>query len=126
MHNDEGKLFDAVFNKLLALGIVIASVAVVVWIVWAIVRTSAITNEVSQQKADCGAEMLPGYARAGAPLLANIRSAKTGVSAERGDPGPIIELLLGPVTRGLAVLDKRLDTLPGLVADAAFFSVGPS
>jgi hypothetical protein len=125
MHNDEGKLFEAVFHKLLTLGIVVVSVAVVVWIVWAIVRMSAITDEATGPASPRGAETLLDPAPAGAPLLANVRSVRQA-RTEPGEPDRIIELLLVPVARGLAALDEHLDRLPGLLGDAGFFCAGPS
>ncbi|MBN1919120.1 MAG: hypothetical protein JW889_14540 [Verrucomicrobia bacterium] len=120
MHNKEGALFGAVFYKLLSLGIVVISVALVVWIIWAIVRTSAITTEAAEPKADGSAEVSPPPASAGDPPLANVRLVGPG------KPDRIIEVLLVPVARSLAALDEHLGRLSGLAADAGFFCGGPS
>ena len=125
MHNDEGRLFDAVFHRLLTLGVVIATVAMLVWIVWAIVRVSAITNETTKPEAGRAAETSLGPAATHARLLADLRAVRQS-RPEPGEPDRVIELLLVPVARGLAALDEHLDLLPGLVADASFFSGGPS
>jgi len=45
MHNEEGRLFEAVFYKLLSLGVVIIALATLVWLVWAVVRTCEITDD---------------------------------------------------------------------------------
>jgi hypothetical protein len=125
MHNDEGTLFNAVFYKLLTLGVVIVSVAAAVWIVWAIVRMSAITNEAAGSETGRGADTSLVPAAGHERLLADAHAAGPARSGT-GEPDRIIALLLGPVARGLVALDEHLDRVPGLVADAAFFSGGPS
>lgn len=124
MHNEEGKLFDAVFHKLLALGVAIVALAALVWFIWAIARTSAITNDASQPAAPAGSSMR--QAPVDAPPLANTRR---NARAEVAPPDTMIELFFRPVASLVAGIRARLERLPPELArparDAAFFVGGP-
>ena len=130
MHNDEGKLFEAVFHKLLALGIAVVALAAVVWIIWAIVRTSAITNEGSQSReprADGSSmQQAPRYEA----LLASVRATaprQSSQPAKVGSADAMVALTLRPVAALVSRVNSRLPSLVGKVAaDAAFFVGGPS
>jgi len=110
MHNEEGKLFDTVFHKLLSLGVAFIAVAAVVWFVWAIARMSAITRDAPQPEAPAEAvhETPGGTASADA----------------------MIELIMHPMASFAARTTERLDRFPhalvGATADAFFFAGGPS
>lgn len=131
MHNEEGKLFEAVFHKLLALGVIVVSVAAVVWIVWAIARASQISNDAATPPEPPAVD---DSAMLRAPIdeapLANVRPTIPGQgdrSTGVGSPDRMIALTVRPV----AVLVNRVHgRLPAIVqkaaADAAFFGGGPS
>jgi len=127
MHNEEGTLFDLVFHKLLALGVVLIAVAALVWIIWATVRAGAITRDASQPEApaDAGSSMLGGPGEA--MPLANSRAA---AHAGGGTPHAMVKLLIRPLALLAARAADRLDRLPQALAraaaDAAFFAGGPS
>ena len=139
MHNEEGKLFDAVFHKLLALGVAIIAAAAVVWFIWAIVRTSAITHDASQPQAPAGAGSSMREAPDEARSLANARvtardvrvtvPAEAAVPAHVGDPDKMIELFIRPMALLAARVNGQLDQLPRALArtttDTAFFIGGP-
>ena len=118
MHNDEGKLFDLVFHKLLALGVAVVAAAALVWMVWATVRAAAITREASPPKAPADA----GSSVPGAPDEA--------IALAGGEPHAMIELFVGPLTSLAARAAERLERAPRALAraavDAAFFGGGPS
>lgn len=122
MHdNDEGKLFDAVFHKLLALGVTVIAVAALVWMVWAVARMSAITSEGSETNAPAGAGSSKWDGPGGAGPLAHAR-----VRAPGGEVG----LFIRPAAWMAARVTERLDRFPSALADAAadaaFFAGGPS
>jgi hypothetical protein len=118
MHNEEGKLFDLVFHKLLALGVVIVTAAALVWMVWATVRAAAITREASPPKTPADA----GSLRPGAP--------DEGMALASARPHAAVELLVRPLTSLADRAADRLDRVPHMLAhaarDAAFFVGGPS
>jgi hypothetical protein len=127
MHNEEGKLFDAVFHKLLGLGVAIIALAALVWFIWAIARTSAITNDASQPAAPAGGGSSMHQSPADVPPLANARHA---ARARVAPPDRMIELFFRPVASLVAGVHAWLDRLPPALAhparNAAFFAGGPS
>jgi hypothetical protein len=127
MHNDEGKLFDAVFHKLLGLGVAIVALAAVVWFVWAIARTSAITHEASQPEAPAEAGSSMRQAPAEPAALGSTRATVPGKVAPADT---MIELFIRPVVSLAARVCGHLDRLPPALSrtagDAAFFIGGPS
>jgi len=130
MHNEEGKLFEAVFHKLLALGVVIIAVAAVVWIIWAIARTSEITNEAAMppEPAADGSSLL--QAPPDETPLANVRPTMPGQDGRAtgvGNPDRMIALTLRPVALLVSRVNSRLPSIvEKAAADAAFFVDGPS
>ena len=123
MHNEEGKLFDAVFHKLLALGMAVIALALVVWLVWTIARTSAITHDASQSEAAHGASSaLPPPAPVPPAPLASVRAGPASVHAP---PGAMIRMLIRPMASATAWLERLSRALTFTVADAVFFAGGP-
>jgi hypothetical protein len=118
MHNEEGKLFDLVFHRLLALGVALVTAAALVWMVWATVRAASITREAPMPRAPADGGSL-------APRAPDKATALAGDA-----PNPMIRLVVGPLT---ALADRaagRLDRVPRALArvatDFAFFVGGPS
>lgn len=129
VHNQEGKLFDAVFHKLLALGVVVISAAALVWLVWAVVRACEITDEASQPATGSSMHRAPAQK----PPLTQGRAANSDAAtpaAQLAASGRLIKLCFGPAALIAARIDRCFDRLPRAVAvaaeDAAFFRGGPS
>ncbi len=124
MHNEEGQLLEKVFHRLLSVGVMIISLAVLVWFVWAIVRTCEITDDASQPRAPAGTSSSMQHTPAQKPPLAHVR-----ITGPEGNPGKLIKLCFRPVASFATRIDRCLDRLPGAVAvateDAAFFTDGP-
>jgi hypothetical protein len=130
MHNEEGKLFEAVFYKLLGLGVAIVAIAAVVWIVWAIARTSAITNEAAPSPEPTVEGATLGPAPVDEAPLANVRSTMpfhAGRAAQVGSADRMVALTLRPVAAVVSHMNGRLPSIvEKAAADAAFFGGGPS
>jgi hypothetical protein len=133
MHNEEGQLLEKVFHRLLSLGVVIVSLAVLVWLVWAVVRTCQITNDAAQPGTSTETGSLMQETPGQKPPLANVRapgSEAAEPAAQPGNPGKLVKLCFRPVASLAGRIDGGLDRLPRAVASAAentaFFADGPS
>ena len=132
MHNKEGRLFEAVFHTLLSLGVVIISLAVLVWLVWAVVRTCEITNDAAQPGASTGTGSSMQDNPAQKPPLAHVRATNSEAaapSAQLAGSSRLIKLCFGPVASVAGRIDRCFDRLPralaGATQEAAFFHGGP-
>jgi hypothetical protein len=128
MHNEEGKLFDAVFHKLLTLGVVVVSVAALVWLAWAVVRMGQITHDASPPEAVGNTEQSTGHTPEHGAMLAGTRRAAPPL--EIGIPDEMIDVLFRPIASLAGAIDRRVSRFPSALAraaeDAAFFRDGPS
>ena len=109
MHNEEGKLFDAVFHKLLSLGVALIAAAAVVWFIWATARTCAITREASPPE-----------------MPADANSMLRQAPGETASADAMIKLFLRPMARAAGRVDRLPRSLAETTADAVFFAAGPS
>jgi len=109
MHNEEGKLFDAVFYKLLSLGVALIAAAAIVWFIWATARMGAITRDASPPET---------------PADANSMSQQAPGETPSADA--MIKLFLCPMARAAGRLERLPHGLAETTADAVFFAGGPS